>query len=94
MAELKTETNARQGSKGKPTLYVLIASLLLAVVAAATLLTWNGAKSPNDNSARSGDAMREQTTGSVTGSKSTAPAGAGMTGNPQSPPPATPKANP
>ena len=94
MAERLPETDARQGAKGKPMLYVLLASLLLIAVAAAGLLTWNGAKSPNDYAAKSTDAMRQETTGSVTGSKTTAPAATGTTGNPQSPPPASDKPNP
>lgn len=65
------EKNARQGSRGKPVLYVLIASLVLLAVAITGLMTWQGANSPKDYASQSQDASRDTVTGSVTGKAST-----------------------
>ncbi|HEV7439424.1 MAG TPA: hypothetical protein VGN94_07325 [Methylobacterium sp.] len=96
MVERLPEQNARQGSRGKPVLYVLIASLVLLAIATVGLLTWNGAKSPNDYASQSQDASRKEVTGSVTG-QSNAPAssnsGSVPAANPAYPQPAQPNAN-
>ncbi len=91
------EQDARQGSRGKPVLYVLGASLILLAIAITGLMTWQGANSPPDNASRSQGASREQVTGSVTGSTDKAPAannGNVPAGNPAYPTPAQPSAKP
>ena len=47
MAEQLPAQDARQGTRGKPALYVLIASMVMLVVATVGLLAWNHVKSPN-----------------------------------------------
>ena len=86
MAEIETETEARQGEKGKPVLYVLVAAIVLAVVAGAGMLTWQGENAPADRPSRSQDAARENTTGSI------GPANREQPSNPTNPAPAQPKA--
>ncbi|AWN41682.1 hypothetical protein U8607_09005 [Methylobacterium durans] len=96
MAERLPEENARQGSRGKPVLYVLLASLVLLAIATVGLLTWNGANAPKDYASQSQDASRKEVTGSVTG-KSNAPASSNSGGvpteNPAYPQPAQPNAS-
>lgn len=90
------ETNARQGSKGKPMLYVLGGSLLLLAVAIAGLMTWQGANSPPDYASKSQDASRQEVTGSVTGSgnkPASSNTGNVPAGNPAYPEPARPSAD-
>ena len=65
MAQIENQTDARQGSKGKPVLYVLVASLVLLAVATVGLLSWNRAESPADHAGKSQESAREMTTGSV-----------------------------
>lgn len=49
MAEIKETTNeARQGPKGKPVFYVLIASLVLAGLYLAAMMTWSGSQTSSD----------------------------------------------
>lgn len=48
MAEQLHGQEARQGSKGKPALMVLIASLALLAVAIVGLMSWQGSKSGPD----------------------------------------------
>ncbi|GJE16281.1 hypothetical protein [Methylobacterium marchantiae] len=48
MAEQLHGQDSRQGRKGKPVLYVLVASLALLVVAIVGLMTWQGSKSGPD----------------------------------------------
>ncbi|GBU16177.1 MULTISPECIES: hypothetical protein [Methylobacterium] len=93
MAERLPETDARQGSKGKPMLFVLITSLLLLGIATAGLLTWQGTKSPNDYASRSQDAARGEVTGSVSGQPGSASTNSSNVpaGNPAYPSPAQPK---
>ncbi|GJD49575.1 hypothetical protein OPKNFCMD_2307 [Methylobacterium crusticola] len=91
---IETPTDARQGAKGKPVLYVLLASLGLLAVAMVALLGWNGAKSPNDYASRSQDASRQEITGSPSGNANgTASSNsAGVpAGNPAYPAPAEPR---
>ncbi|MFE1600556.1 hypothetical protein [Methylobacterium sp. ID0610] len=91
---IETPTDARQGAKGKPVLYVLLGSLALLAVAAVALLTWNGAKSPNDVAGQSTDAARTQITGSPSGSGNaanpSANSGGVPAGNPAYPQPSQP----
>ena len=65
MARIENETQARQGEKGKSTLYALIVGLIVAVVAIVGLLTWQSAKTTSDPAAQSQAAARE-TAGSST----------------------------
>ncbi|SFK74937.1 hypothetical protein [Methylorubrum salsuginis] len=65
MAPIERPTEARQGEKGKPVLYVLVASLVLLAIATVGLLSWNRAESPADYAGKSQESAREITTGSV-----------------------------
>ncbi len=97
MAENLNNTEARQGQRGKPVLWVLLASLALLAVALVGLMTWNGANAPKDYASQSQDAARQEVTGSVNG-KSNAPSSANSGGvpaeNPAYPQPSQPTANP
>ena len=53
MAKIETGTQARQGSKGKPVLYVLIAAIVLAVIAGVGTLTWQGRNAPPQQASQS-----------------------------------------
>ncbi|GJE58639.1 hypothetical protein [Methylobacterium trifolii] len=81
MAEKLNDQKARQGERGKPALWVLVASLVLVAVAAVVLLTWNGANAPKDYASQSQDASRKEVTGSVTG-QSNAPSSGNTSGVP------------
>ncbi|GJE55141.1 MULTISPECIES: hypothetical protein [Methylobacterium] len=70
MAKIETGTQSRQGEKGKPVLYVLVAAVILAVVAGAGVLTWQGSVSPSDHASQSTEAARATAT-----NPTTAPAG-------------------
>lgn len=50
MSQRETTTEARQGERGFPVLKVLVVGLITAVVAGAILLTYQGAKSPDQPS--------------------------------------------
>jgi flagellar basal body-associated protein FliL len=96
MAEKLNQQESRQGERGKPVLWVLVASLVLLAIATVGLLTWNGSNAPKDYASQSQDASRREVTGSVNGqssgsspSNSTAVPG----GNPSYPQPAQPGAN-
>jgi flagellar basal body-associated protein FliL len=96
MAEKLNQQESRQGERGKPVLWVLVASLVLLAIATVGLLTWNSANSPKDYASQSQDASRREVTGSVNGqsggatpSNSSAVPG----GNPSYPQPASPNAN-
>lgn len=65
MAQIENQTDARQGAKGKPVLYVLVASLVLLAVATVGLLSWNRAETTSDYAGKSQESAREMTTGSV-----------------------------
>ncbi|WP_019907073.1 hypothetical protein [Methylobacterium sp. 77] len=96
MAERLEGQDARQGKKGKPVLYVLIASLVLLAIAITGLMTWQGANSPKDYATKSQDASRSEVTGSVKGSgngSSSTNSGNVPAGNPAYPTPAQPSAN-
>ncbi|MDB5646933.1 hypothetical protein [Methylobacterium sp.] len=96
MADNLHGQEARQGKRGKPVLYVLIASLVLLGIALAGLMTWQGASSPKDYASQSTDAARKEVTGSVNGS-SNATSSSNTSGtpaaNPAYPAPAQPAAN-
>ena len=66
MEKIVADDSARQGSKGKPVLMVLIGSMVLLAVALTTYLMWTGSKTPDSASQ---NASRQTTTGSQTGSK-------------------------
>ncbi|MGY2050018.1 hypothetical protein [Methylobacterium sp. JK268] len=91
---IETPTEARQGARGKPVLYVLLGSLALLAIAAVALLTWNGANSPKDYASQSQDASRTQITGSPNGSGNASNPSANSAGvpagNPAYPAPAQP----
>lgn len=93
MVEKLNPQESRQGERGKPVLWVLVASLVLLAIATVGLLTWNGANAPKDYASQSQDASRQQITGSPTGSGGTSSANsAGVpAGNPAYPAPAEPK---
>ena len=96
MPEIVPEQQARQGAKGKPVLYVLIASLVLLAIAITGLMTWQGAQSPPDYAGKSQDAARGEVTGSV-GGGTTAPSSNSSNvpaSNPAYPAPAQSSANP
>lgn len=61
MAEQLHGRDSRQGSKGKPVLVVLIASLALLAVAIVGLMSWQGAKSPPDYAAQTPAATQNPT---------------------------------
>jgi flagellar basal body-associated protein FliL len=63
MAEKLNQQESRQGERGKPVLWVLVASLVLLAIATVGLLTWNGANSPKDYASQSQDASRREVTG-------------------------------
>ena len=93
---VETESQARQGGKGRPVLYVLVASLVLLGIYMVGLMTWSTSTSQSNVSNQSTDAMRETTTGSTTGrgnGASSANTGNVPTANPAYPAPATPTAN-
>lgn len=96
MAEKLDGQDARQGKKGKPVLYVLVASLALLAIAITGLMTWQGSNSPKDYASKSQDAARGEVTGSVNGQgngTSSANTGNVPAGNPAYPAPAQPSAN-
>ncbi|AWN47905.1 hypothetical protein DK419_17545 [Methylobacterium terrae] len=90
---VETPTEARQGAKGRPVLYVLLGSLALLAIAMVGLLSWNGANAPKDYASQSQDASRQQITGSTNGSGGVSSSNsAGVpAGNPAYPAPAEPK---
>jgi flagellar basal body-associated protein FliL len=96
MAERLKPQDSRQGERGKPVLWVLVASLVLLAIATVGLLTWNSANAPKDYASQSQDASRKEVTGSVNGQSGGAPASnsSGVPGgNPSYPQPAQPNAN-
>ena len=58
MAEQLSGQDGRQGKRGRPALYVLVASVGLMVAALAGLMMWQGASSPPDYASQSQDASR------------------------------------
>ncbi|MBY0260184.1 hypothetical protein [Methylobacterium sp.] len=96
MAENLHGQDARQGKRGKPVLYVLVASLVLLGIAITGLMTWQGANSPKDYASQSQDASRQEVTGSVKGNSnatSSSNTGSVPAANPAYPSPAQPAAN-
>lgn len=65
MDKIVADDSARQGSKGRPVLMVLIGSMVLLAVALTTYLMWAGSESPDSASQ---NASRQSTTGSPAGS--------------------------
>ncbi|KQP73041.1 hypothetical protein ASF60_10940 [Methylobacterium sp. Leaf113] len=96
MADNLHGQEARQGKRGKPVLYVLVASLVLLAIAITGLMTWQGANSPKDYASQSQDASRQEVTGSVKGDSnatSSSNTGSVPASNPAYPAPAQPAAN-
>ena len=97
MAEKLSGQSGRQGKRGKPALYVLVASVGLMVAALVGLMMWQGASSPPDYASQSQGASRKQITGTENGT-STATSSSNSTavpgGNPSYPQPAARSANP
>ena len=96
MPEILPEQEARQGAKGKPALYVLLASLALLAVAITGLMMWQATNSPNSYQSKGQAGARSDATGSVnaginasSSNSSNVPAA-----NPNYPSPAQPTANP
>ncbi|GJE28659.1 hypothetical protein [Methylobacterium organophilum] len=92
MAEIETTTEARQGRRGRPVLYVLIGSLALLAIYMVGMLTWSGTDATKDHASQSQDSARELTTGSVNGNKSSPAPTATPAENPANPVPAKPNA--
>lgn len=67
MTEPLSGQAGRQGKRGKPVLYVLIASVALMLAAFAGLMVWQGASSPPDYASKSQASSRKQITGSESG---------------------------
>ena len=96
MAEQLSGQDGRQGKRGKPVLYVLIASVALMLMAFAGLMVWQGASSPPDYASQSQSNSRKQITGSEGGKAdgpSSASSGGVPGGNPAYPQPAKRDAN-
>ena len=70
MPEITSGQDSRQGKRGRPALYVLIASVGLMIISLAGLMIWQGASSPPDYASQSQAASRRQVTGSETGKDS------------------------
>ncbi|MCJ2034701.1 hypothetical protein [Methylobacterium sp. J-068] len=96
MADNLHGQDARQGKRGKPVLYVLVASLVLLAIAITGLMTWQGANAPKDYASQSQDASRKEVTGSVSGNSNTTSSsttGSVPAANPAYPSAAQPSAN-
>lgn len=96
MAKVLSGQSGRQGKRGKPALYVLVASVGLMIAALVGLMVWQGASSPPDYASQSQAASRNELTGSTTGktdAASSANTSAVPAGNPSYPQPAKPDAN-
>lgn len=50
MAKIVDDDRARQAKPGRPVLYVLVASLLLAGIYLVSMVGWSGVKSPDTTS--------------------------------------------
>jgi hypothetical protein len=91
VAEQLSGQSGRQGKRGKPALYVLVASVGLMIAALVGLMVWQGASAPPDYASQSQAASRAEVTGSTTGKDggtSSANTGAVPAGNPAYPQPA------
>ena len=89
------ETNARQGPKGKPVLYVLIAAMVLMGLYMVGLMTWSS-KQTGEYADQSQKASRAEITGSTAGQSNAASSAntSGVpAGNPAYPAPSVPNAN-
>jgi len=92
MAKIVGDTDARQATRGRTVLYVLVGGLILAAVYLASMLMWSGATSPPSASqpvAPAGPASSAAPPGSASSTTSNVPAG-----NPAYPVPAAPSASP
>ncbi len=89
MPKVIPDDRARQGASGRPVLGVLIGGLALLAVAAAALMIWIGATSP-DNPGQ--DASRQAVTGSPSGSSDANPTNRISPANPAYPVPTDPSA--
>jgi hypothetical protein len=93
VAEQLSGQDGRQGTRGKPALYVLIASMLMLVVATVGLLVWNHLERPNIYNDKSQDSVRKVVNGQANGTSSTNSASV-PAANPAYPAPAVRNANP
>lgn len=89
MPKVIRDDRARQGPSGRPVLGVLLGALALLIVAAAGLMIWIGATSPDSPSQ---DASRQAVTGSPEGSSDSNPTNRISPANPAYPAPANPSA--
>ena len=67
MAEQLSGQAGRQGKRGKPALYVLIASVALMLMAFASLMVWQSTSSPPDYASQSQASSRKEITASKSG---------------------------
>lgn len=86
MTPIVPDQRARQASKGKPVLMVLLASLFLLGIYMVSLMLWSGSQTPDSASQ---DASREATTGAPSSANTSAVPPA----NPAYPAPAVPSAS-
>ncbi|SDN15845.1 hypothetical protein SAMN05216360_10694 [Methylobacterium phyllostachyos] len=96
MVEKLNPQEGRQGERGKPVLWVLVASLVLLAIATVGLLTWNGANAPKTYDSQVGNVSGREITGSVngqTGGASTSNSTGVPGGNPSYPQPSQQNAN-
>src|SRR5690554_2025484 len=89
MPKIIRDDRARQGPFGRPGLGVLLGGLALAAIAAAGLMIWIGATSPDSATQ---DASRQAVTGSQEGSSNANPTDRISPANPAYPAPANPTA--
>lgn len=78
MTKVVDDDRARQAKPGRPVLYVLVASLLLAAIYLVSMLGWSGVKSPDTTSPQVTQQTAPPATGGTpsetTGSSTSAPA--------------------
>ncbi len=86
---VETGTEARQGTRGRPVLMVLIGSFVLLGIYMVSLMLWSGSESPDHPSQ---EASRQITTGSPSGSSNSNPSDRVSPANPHYPVPADPSA--
>ncbi len=93
MAEKLSGSEARQGSRGKPAFYVLLASMVMLFFATIGLMLWNGAEAPKTYNEKSQASVPKTATGGQSNSASSANTSGVPATNPAYPAPVTSKAN-